>query len=144
MNPGRWNLADQEAIYTCTNRSTTILERLVHTRKDLIPSDYSLMTIGLSGNWSRAGNGLVDKQSKAAIRIYGSLLEARDPAAGILPTLSLGSRPFAVAVPSVVDAQWNIVLYPRTKRFDRHVTPLNVEPFEFDPRLFPEGTPKAT
>ena len=141
--PGRWNVADQEAIYTSTNQSTTILERLVHTSKTMIPSDYSLMKKALTGDWVLSANKLVEKQSKATIQLYRSLLEARDVEAGVISTLSGGVRPFAVAVPSVVDAQWNIVLYPEAKGFYRHVTLLAIEPFQFDPRLFPEDARRA-
>jgi hypothetical protein len=48
---------------------------------------------------------------------------------------------FAVAVPSVVAPAWNIVLFPGAHGFSESVTAESIEPFEFDPRLFPENTP---
>jgi hypothetical protein len=35
-------------------------------------------------------------------------------------------------------AAWNVVLYPGAPAFWNHVHLESVEPFEFDPRLFPE------
>ena len=51
------------------------------------------------------------------------------------------NNPFAVAVPSVIVPAWNVVLYPQAPGFWDHVSLESVEPFEFDPRLFPDGTP---
>jgi len=52
-----------------------------------------------------------------------------------------GGNPFAVAVPSVIVPAWNVVLYPKGIGFWDHVSLESLEPFEFDPRLFPENTP---
>jgi len=50
--------------------------------------------------------------------------------------------PMALVVPSAVAAAWNVVLYPDALGFWDHVSLRNVEPFDFDPRLFPENTPR--
>jgi RES domain-containing protein len=144
LYPGRWNLAGQEAIYTSTNRSTTILEHLVHTPKDQIPLNSAIMEIELRGRWTLAGNHLIDGVTKSRVQIYRSLAEARHPTSGVISTLELGTRPLAVAVPSVVDAQWNVVLFPRAKDFDQHISLNSIEPFQFDPRLFPDNVPSGS
>ena len=43
--PGRWNRLGEEAIYTSTEMGVPLLERLVHTPKDLIPSNLAIMRI---------------------------------------------------------------------------------------------------
>jgi hypothetical protein len=52
-----------------------------------------------------------------------------------------GINAFAVAIPSVIVPVWNVVLYPEGVGFWEHVSLISLEPFEFDPRLFPEETP---
>jgi hypothetical protein len=44
----------------------------------------------------------------------------------------------------VIVPVWNVVLYPQAVGFWDHVTLEAVEPFEFDPRLFPDNTPVET
>jgi hypothetical protein len=51
-------------------------------------------------------------------------------------------NPFAVAVPSVIVPVWNVVLFPQGRGFWDHVSLESVEPFEFDPRLFPDDIAK--
>lgn len=48
--PGRWNRPGQEAIHTSTEVGVPVLERLVHTPKELIPSNLALMKIMVRGN----------------------------------------------------------------------------------------------
>lgn len=50
LAPGRWNREGEEAIYTSTEIAVPVLERLVHTPKDIIPSNLALMKIRVSGN----------------------------------------------------------------------------------------------
>jgi hypothetical protein len=52
--------------------------------------------------------------------------------------------PFAVAVHSVIVPVRNVVLFPQGVGFWDHVALETVEPFEFDPRLFPDNTPIET
>jgi RES domain-containing protein len=165
QTPGRWNGGGWEAIYTSTERSMPVLEKLVHLPKDLIPSNQALMTIKVSGNWEgpvdygfKHGR-LVDGETGGTFLFFRTLIAARHffamghfgspigtTAAGELPGLSLPfarllTNPFAVAVPSVIVPVWNVVLYPQGSAFWDHVKLENIEPFEFDSRLFPEGTP---
>jgi RES domain-containing protein len=154
LSPGRWNRRGQEAIYTSTEIGVTVLERLVHTPKNRIPDDLALMKIQLVGDWLESPDlSLIDElpwplrkdsYTYAFFRVLPSLEVAkkwfgkqRRPHG--IPSV-LGST-IAIAVPSVVVPVWNVVLYPASRDFWTHVSLLSVEPFDYDPRLFPEGTP---
>jgi hypothetical protein len=101
-----------------------VLERLVHTPKDLIPSNLALMKIRVSG------------EGQGRLGICRALTIANQR-----PDLLGDPLWFGLAVPSVVVPVWNVVLYPQASGFWEHVSLESVEPFELDPRLFPEGTP---
>jgi RES domain-containing protein len=148
--PGRWNRHRQEAIYTSTEIAVPVLERLVHTPKDLIPSNLALMKIKVSTPWdahagsikvstpwdAHAGSVTYGLQGRVHLRICRTLAIAKQS-----PDLLGDAFWFALAVPSVVVPAWNVVLYPQALGFWEHVSLESVEPFELDPRLFPEGTP---
>jgi RES domain-containing protein len=145
VEPGRWNRLGMEAIYTSTEIGVPLLERLAHTPKDQIPSDLAMMKIRINGVWevfSGVSTCLALKGGGGSIPVYSTLLQARERYHGN-PTF--GPQPwgdnFAMAVPSVIVPVWNVVLYPQASGFWHHVSLESVEPFEFDPRLFPEGTP---
>jgi RES domain-containing protein len=138
LEPGRWNLKGQEAIYTSLNSSTTLLERFVHTPKDQIPTNLAKMTIRLAGKWQLSGGVLVNDRSDAVIHVFESLQVAET---GVWPVLHGITVPLGVAVPSVLDPQWNVILYPRSSFFSTHVELERVAPFRYDRRMFPE---KAT
>jgi len=142
--PGRWNRFGQEAIYTSTEKGLPLLERLVHTPKDLIPSNLALMTIRISGEWNRTENAMYDPHTGGCFSFYRTLAHAREAFNFDPQMLGLGVNPFAVAVPSVIVSVWNVVLYPQAVGFWDHVALEAVEHFEFDPRLFPDGTPIET
>lgn len=142
LYPGRWNCSGQEAIYTSTEKSTPVLERLVHTPKDLIPSNLALMTIRVSGQWERrTKSGMFDQHTGGFFWFYRTLAHAKS-VFGVV--FGFGFKPFAVAVPSVIAPVWNVVLFPAGVGFWNHVALETVEPFEFDPRLFPDNTPVET
>jgi hypothetical protein len=162
LTPGRWNRGGWEAIYTSTEKSTPVLEKLVHLPKDLIPSNQALMTIKVSGNWEglmdQGKHGhLVDAETGGIFLFFRTLISARHffakgdfgspigiAATGEAPRFSwraLRHNSFAAAVPSVILPVWNVVLYPQGNGFWDHVKLENIEPFEFDSRLFPESTP---
>ena len=116
----------------------TLLERLAHEPKDEIPSNLALMKIRVSGKWE--GNRdvpFLDPRTGGCFWFYRTLAEAKN-------ALNRGTHftphdSFAVAVPSVIVPVWNVVLYPQGIGFWDHVSLESVEPFEFDPRLFPEN-----
>jgi RES domain-containing protein len=122
--PGRWNKQGQSAVYTSENPATALAEKLVHLDKDTIPSNYALMTIQVDCRDATEGRGGIFFQT-ARNQVGAMLFQVLDPT--ILGFL----------VPSVVVSAWNIVLYPEHPEFDKRVSILSVEPFEFDPRLFP-------
>jgi RES domain-containing protein len=139
--PGRWNLDGQEAIYTSTEVGVPVLERLVHTAKDLIPSNLAMMKIRVAGDWEDQGNALLDPRTGGWMWVYPKLVSAkRDFDIGSY-LFAVGISPFALAVPSVIVPVWNVVLYPKGTGFWKHVTLESVECFDYDPRLFLEGTP---
>jgi RES domain-containing protein len=137
--PGRWNRVGQEAIYTSVEMGVPVLERLVHTPKDLIPANLAVMKIRVSGEWEAQENALVDSRTGGCLWIYRDLAAAKARFAGNPRWFGGGVNPFAVAVPSVVVPVWNVVLYPQGVGFWDHVSLENIEAFKFDPRLFPEG-----
>jgi RES domain-containing protein len=128
-NGGRWNRIGQEAVYTSTEISAPWLERLVHTPKDLIPTNLVLMEIHLD-----LGDG--SSQPPGHLSVFPSLRVARQQLFGTTDPNSPWS-PLAVALPSVVVPVWNVVLYPRARQFWDRIKLVSVEPVEFDPRLFP-------
>lgn len=137
LSAGRWNHLGQEAIYTSLDPATTVLERLVHTPKDRIPNDLGLMRIKVSGNWTPTENWLMDVKTSGRLLAIASLDEAgkafRVQAASII-----APQAFAIAIPSVIVPAWNVVLYPQELGFWDHVSLEGIEPFHYDPRLFPD------
>jgi RES domain-containing protein len=142
LDPGRWNSSGQEAIYTSTEIGVPVLERLAHTPKDLIPSNLALMKIRVSGQWIAHKNALFDAKTSGSLWIYRSIAETRHDLQKALHWYPGGDNPFAVAIPSLIVPVWNVVLFPQGKGFWEHVSLESVEPFQFDPRLFPEDTPE--
>jgi RES domain-containing protein len=141
MAPGRWNLAGEEAIYTSTEMGVPLLERLAHTSKNVIPSNLAMMKIKISGNWHTTGSKniwLSDSRTGCSFHIVPTLHEAREQYLPLVSGLRLLQRRFALAIPSVIVPVWNVVLYPQGIGFWEHVSLESVEPFTFDPRLFPE------
>jgi RES domain-containing protein len=136
--PGRWNRLGQEAIYTSTEMGVPVLERLVHTPKDLIPSNLALMRLRVTGNWEIHKNAIFDSETSGCLWFYRDIATANDQFHSGRHLFAVGVDPFAVAVPSVVVPVWNVVLYPQGHGFWEHVFLESVEAFEFDPRLFPE------
>ncbi len=140
--PGRWNVPGQEAIYTSTEIGVPVLERLVHTPKDLMPSNLALMKIRVSANWQLRRVAFIDPRTGGSMAFHRSISEAKERFRLHRSEFTWSS--FAVAVPSVIVPVWNVVLYPQRAGFWDHVSLESVEPFEFDPRLFPENTPTET
>jgi RES domain-containing protein len=138
--PGRWNRPGQEAIYTSTDVGVPVLERLVHSPKDVIPSNLALMTIRVGGSWEMQKNAMIDPATNGCFWFYRSLADARKGFKAGPHMFAIGMNPFAIAVPSVILPAWNVVLYPNGVGFWEHVSLESLDAFEFDPRLFPEGT----
>lgn len=142
LAPGRWNRWGEEAIYTSTEAGVPVLERLVHTPKDLIPSNLALMKLHVSGDFAVHDGGALVWDSTSALLFCGSVAKGRQYLENSRPITRRTMGPFAVAFPSVIVPVWNVVLYPHGIGFWEHVTLESVEPFELDPRLFPDGIAK--
>lgn len=141
MYPGRWNDPGQEAIYTSIEPAVCVLERLVHTPKDRIPKDLVMMKITLKADWDRFADRIATDRRSHVYFVHVPSLPTKDTVA--IMREDLQDVLLAFAVPSVIVPAWNVVLYPRSRNFWEHVSLLSVEPFDYDPRLFPEGTPWA-
>lgn len=137
LYPGRWNRPGEEAIYTSTEIGVPVLETLAHTQKDTIPSNLAMMRIRIGGSWETQKNALIDPKTSGCLWYYRSLGEARKAFQSAPHMFAVGINPFAVAVPSAIVPVWNVVLYPLGTGFWDHVSLDSVEPFHFDPRLFP-------
>jgi len=129
--PGRWNVLNQEAIYTSCDTSTPVLEKLAHLSKDTIPKNQAMMQLVLKGDWQVLTDSMIDHETGAVVQISRSLRAAE----AIWPRWETGST-IALAVPSVIVPAWNMVLFPDAPQFWQHVYLGEVEPFDFDPRLF--------
>ena len=136
--PGRWNQVGEKALYTSVEQGTTVLERLVHTPKDEIPSDLAMMRIRITGTWVPSPIGIWDNQTGSELWALPSLSQARQVMQRIANLAGSGFHPFAIALPSVIVPVWNVILYPAETGFSDHVTLEGVDPFKFDPRLFPD------
>lgn len=141
---GRWNRPGQEAIYTSTEMGVPVLERLVHTPKDLIPSNLALMKIRVKGNWEIHKNAITDPQSDGCMWFYRNIATAKSRFNDGPSYFAAEMNPFAVAIPSVIVPVWNVVLFPQGAGFWDHVTLESVDAFDFDPRLFPESAALET
>ena len=137
--PGRWNRPGEEAIYTSTEMGVPLLERLVHTPKDLIPSNLAIMKIRVSGDWAMQKNAMIDPRTNGCLWFYRDLATAISAFRSGPRMFATGMNPIAVAVPSVIVPVWNVVLFPQGRGFWEHVSLESVERFVFDPRLFPES-----
>ena len=141
LYPGRWNRVGQEALYTSINRSLPVLEKLVHTTKTTIPKNLSMMTISVRGNWEishRTAKALsrrwVNRDFGVVIDVRRTLTEATEK----FQSEPISESVLAIAVPSVIVPEWNVVLFPAVRAYSDLVSLDAIEPFEFDPRLFPE------
>ncbi|MGP8253502.1 MAG: hypothetical protein ACLQHF_15845 [Terracidiphilus sp.] len=118
--------------------SLPLLERLVHTPKDLIPSNLAMMKIRLSGNWELQKNAMIDPQTGGCFWFYRDLATARDRFKDGPSYFAVGMSAFAVAIPSVILPVWNVVLFPQGHSFWEHISLESVDAFALDRRLFPE------
>jgi RES domain-containing protein len=123
MYPGRWNRKNQRAVYTAASRSEALAELLVHLPRASHPKGYSLLTLTLQ---------------PAVVVLKQTLLEAHYWFEAFNQHLSESpDDPIAFVIPSVIVAEYNVVLYPRPINFEPEFVRIeSVEPFAFDERLF--------
>jgi hypothetical protein len=97
------------------------------------------MKIRISGRWEGHKNAVLDPKTGGCLAFYRTISEARRSFEHDPHFFGVGINPFGIAVASVIVPVWNVVLYPQGVGFWDHVALDSVEPFEFDPRLFPES-----
>lgn len=126
---GRWHWAGVPAVYCAESRALAVLEALVHTRKDQIPSDYVFFEVVINDTALHAiGSSQIPPDWRAAeprgARTFGT--------EWINSTSSVG-----LVVPSVViPEENNVILNPAHPNFSSHVQILGPQLFEWDSRLF--------
>lgn len=120
---GRWNPPGRAVVYLADTPSLAVLEVRVHLDlpPDLLPDDYVLMAVDLSG---------------LAVQRLGEL--PPDPRAVGSDWLAQGPTPL-LAVPSViVPESMNLLLNPAHPAA-AGATVRSIRPFRFDPRLWAPG-----
>ena len=124
----RWHWAGSPMIYSADSRALAVLETLVHTRKDQIPSDYVLYELDVEGTAVeevRAERLPVDWKAPepSQARDFGSeWMQSR--------------RSIALLVPSVViPEEHNLLINPEHPGFAQ-LRIHGPRRFDFDQRLF--------
>jgi hypothetical protein len=101
------------------------------------------MVIGLDLWYKRKQEGTNFEMGNTDFVAYKSLQEASVNVADrqVRASWSHDVGPLALGLPSVIVPEWNVVLFPEHPDFWKRVKLISIEPFEYDPRLFPEGVP---
>ncbi|MBV9157064.1 MAG: RES domain-containing protein [Acidobacteriaceae bacterium] len=126
---GRWHRAGVPAVYCAESRALAVLEALVHTRKDQIPSDYVFFELDIDDSAVRT---LSTSEMPTDWR-------ASEPeGARTLGTEWINSRSsIGLVVPSVViPEERNLLLNAGHPDFVLRVKILGTQLFVWDPRLF--------
>lgn len=122
---GRWNLKGLPAVYTASSLSLCICETLVHSDKDILPSNMFFAEISLSDE---------------------CILEDFFNEISLKHSLNIGSvwlkelKSLAIKVPSVLMPQsykgdFNVIINPLHKDFPK-LKIQRVEPINFDTRFY--------
>lgn len=126
---GRWNPKGISVVYTAESRALATVEYLVHVPLSLVPRDLSLVTLHLP-----------DAIPYTTIAIVDLPANWRDyPAPSALADLgaqwAAAYQTLALRVPSAVVApEYNVLLNPLHPAMSQ-VTIVQVDPYQFDPRL---------
>ena len=126
---GRWHWAGVPMVYCAESRALAVLEALVHTRKDQIPSDYVFFDVVIDDSTTRMlstheipvdWRGLQPRD----VRTFGTEWMKNQASVGLV-------------VPSVViPEECNLLLNPEHPDFKFCVQILGPQMFEWDARLF--------
>ena len=141
MYPGRWNCKGQRVVYTSLSLSTAVLETLAHTDKTEIPDNLVKMEIEISFPPSIIATEL-GSPPNAPTQNWQRFISVRQSiaAAKAHPDIyNYDHLELARLIPSIIVPEYNVVLNPASGNFQHLVRLVSVEPFEFDPRLFPEN-----
>ena len=151
MYPGRWNRKGQRVVYTSLSLSTAVLETLAHSDKTEVPDNFVKMEIEISfpplseKPITELGSRLRRTSTtywQHFIRVHQSIASAQAD----INDYNYRRHRFEIArlIPSVIVPEFNVVLNPASRFFQGLVKLMSVEPFEFDPRLFPEVASKSS
>jgi len=127
---GRWNSKGVAMLYTCSSRALSVTEVAVHTPLGIVPSDYCLTQIDLSGNitiyelpqtqypkdWQEFPHPVSTK------RIGDKFIKD-------------GKHLVMQVISAVVPGDFNYLINPNHKDASK-IWIRNVSAFEFDERLF--------
>lgn len=132
---GRWNEKGIPVLYTSNTLSLAFLEVLCHMKPALIKNLFSVLVLEynetkfplqafsehvLSENWHDFPAPV------STIECGSDWLRARK---------SVGVRVPSAAIPFTNESEWNVLLNPLHRDFDRAVKIYNVFPFSYDDRL---------
>lgn len=126
---GRWNSTGIPILYTSSNRALCTTEIAVHTPLGIMPKAYYLISIEIPNNsiTEIQLQDLPDNWNSSP-----SLPSTKD----IGDAFVANNMTLVLKVPSaVVQGEYNYLINPNHKLFNQ-VRVLNIEPFEFDKRLF--------
>ncbi len=127
---GRWNIKGTSMLYSASNRSLATVEYLVHLPMALLPKDFFIVEL------------TVPSRIKSITIKESTLPKDWKNYPAPFKLAELGTKwineksSLTLKVPSsVVKNEWNILINPNHKYFDR-VEISNIEPYGFDERLF--------
>ena len=126
---GRWHWAGVPVVYCAESRALAVLEALVHTRKDQIPSDYVFFELVIDDSVVR----MLSTHEIPADWRGMEPVEARTIGTEWMKSQSS----VGLVVPSVViPEERNLLINPEPLDFQSCVRIVGPQPFEWDPRLF--------
>jgi RES domain-containing protein len=129
---GRWNSPGHAVVYTAGSRALALLELLVHTELDTMPSGMVLLTVEVPER-------IVVEELRPLPRAWHRL--PAPPACHKAGDLWVASgRSAVLAVPSVVIHKEHNYLINPGHPDSRAIKVVKREPFSFDTRLFGESS----
>lgn len=126
---GRWNPIGIPALYTSESRSLAVLEVLAHTTKELMPTNYSLLTL-------RIPKTLIEKikKIKSLPKDWNSL-KVNEKTQQIGRINFEENNELGIIVPSsIISKEYNIILNPQHKEIEK-VKVVESELFKIDERV---------
>jgi len=129
IHGGRWNPIGMKALYASESKALSILELLVHTRKDLVPPRYKMLLIKIPYEHIEKIKGI--KNLPKDWRKNPPLDELKEMGEEML----VNQNNLVIKVPSrIIPSEFNIVINPNHKDFKK-VKIKDIEDFELDERL---------
>lgn len=128
---GRWNSKGNAVLYTSDSRALCTAEIAVHTPLGIVPANFELITIEISD----ASECSVVKPEVLPENWHRFPFRRQTQVVG--DQFLKDNENLLLKVPSaVVQGAFNYLLNPAHKNFSEMVSIVNVEVFNFDPRLF--------